>query len=434
MWNKLSQLGITNDLDRQAVKRVKLINQLSLILAALAIQNSLTFVFLGLGIESAVLAAVGVALLGVPLLNKHRSYLSAVLLMVPLINLAILYFSLALGKDAGSYLVFFYAAILPWLVFGEKQRVYAFSASLLSVGLYLYIALSNPATPGLLSAAVVSFLYISASVITFAVLVITFILFRNDSARTELFLGSTNDILQETKKKLQHTLSENSAVIAFATTMYNNAGSIDVLCNAGLYKLKELVPFTYGAVILYNKQDDMLRVQTEHGYNGSERRALVFKNGTTLAGDAFLRHKTIRIQNAPERYWHAASATGSVQPAELLIIPMTFKEQVGVLELALMKLPDEHIMAMLSRISVAFAANILSLESNEENASLVTVLQQQKEALASSYAELEQIREKTDARMREQYMAQQTLIKQVIEKGRQREQELQDTINALSKK
>ncbi len=433
MWEKLSLLGVTDDLEATYGKRIKLVNRLSMILAAIILPYSLIFLLMAMPRQSAALGTAILLLLGILVLNKYRFYLGARLIIMPVANAVVLYFAFTLGKACNVSVIFFYTAILPWLFFSRKERTYAIAASILSAGLYFFTALFSYEPSVALTPAMAAFFFISGSAVTFAMLVVTIALFRDDSARAKKFLESTNIILQETKKKLQQTHTENEAVLGFAQAMYGNSNSIDDLCNGGLNKLRELFQYTYGAVLIYEKNTDTLKVMAEFGFDSNTERPRTIRNGETLAGDAFKRQKMIRIQDTPEQYWHATSGMGSVKPAELIILPMTFKTQAGVLELAFIKTPDDTTVALLQRISMAFAANILSLVSHEENTTLVSVLKQQKDEISHSYAELEEIRRKADIRMLEQYEAQQTLIRQIIDKGNKKEDELTAQIEVLKK-
>jgi hypothetical protein len=420
-------------MDAQSIKRVRLVNRLALILSATVLPYSIVFLCLGLVSQSIALAICLVVYVFVLQLNKQHHYLLSSLLIMASANACCLYFALSLGAASGVYFVFFFFAILGWLVFSVREWPYALAITLLSVAMFYYI-IFIPYTPGIvLSGALTKFFSASASGVAFILLISTVVSFRNDSSRSELFLASTNNILQETKIKLQQTLTENDAMVAFAQTMYSNGSNIEQLCKAGIAKINDLIPYTYAALLLYDADTDTLCVQEEVGFNGGAQRAPSFLSSESLTGDAFTRQKTLRIKDTPVRYWDASSALGNARPAELVILPMTFKAKAGVLELAFMKPVEEATINLLQRISEAFAANILAIKSNDENTALVAALKNQKNELSLNYSELEQLREKANVRTAEQYESQQTLIKQIIEKGRQKEQELSLQINELKK-
>lgn len=434
VWDKLSNLGISRDMDARLAKNIKLANRLATIQSSMVLPYSLIFLFLGFAEQALVLALVFIPLVFVLVLNKNKKYLLAKLLVVPVTNITIFYFALCMGKDVGTHLTLFYAAILPWFFFNAGERGYAIGSSLLSIALFYYLVLV-PFMPALkLDPQLVQLSYIMGTSTTFLLLVVTVALFYHDNNRTELFLGNTNKILQETKTKLQQTLTENDAVITFTQSLYSHSNSIDELCVAALRKMQDMMHCTYGAVLLYNKENDELRLQAEIGFSRDAKRPQTIRNGETLTGDAFKRQKTIRIQDTPQSYWHTSSGMGNVKPAELIIIPLSFKMQTGVMELAFMQPPNETDMAILQRAGVALAANLLVLVSNAENAELVSILQQQRDEITQNYNELEQLREKTGERNREQYEAQQTLIKQIVDKGKLKEQELMAQIAELQNK
>lgn len=434
MWNRLVQLGVTGSMSIRSAKRIRMVNNLALTLMLIAIPCIFIFFFLGLPVQAGVMAGTVVSFMASMWLNSRNMYFPARLLLMPVVNVVIFYFCLVMGKEAGTHVVFLYAVVLPWFVFSEREIAYAIGSSLLSTACFYYAVFASH-TPYLVwPAEMLRFSFVSSSASTFALLIITIRLFFNDSDRNEQFLNNTNKILSETQKKLRDTLTENEHVMGFAQVMYSNSNSIDELCNAGLEKLHALMGNTYGAILLHDKAADVLVVQAEWGSSSARPRDRVIPVGATLAGDAFQRQKVVRLGDLQPGYWTAATALGGAQPAELVILPMTFKTKVGVLELAFMHRPDDAEMAILQRLSVALAANILPLEGNVENARLVEMLQQQQTEMEASYAELQELRRKTALRASEQYDAQQTLIKQIVDKNKEKERELTDRIAELEDK
>lgn len=424
IWDKLSKLGMDTDINTRSAKRIMLVNRVAMIFGLVVFSYGFIFLFVGYPVQAVALESTFLLMITAMILNRYKKYLPARLLVIAAINFVVFYFTKCMGLRGGSQMVLFYCAVLPWLFFREEERIYAAGSTLLSMGLYFYLVFV-PYTPLLvMTSALLDFFYVSSTAVSFSMLAITIALYYNESNRIESFLGNTNKILQDTKTKLQQTLLENDTVIAFSQVMYSHGNNIDDLCNAGLAKLRDMMHCTYAAVLLYDKKDDSLHLRAEIGFNSSHRRNLVIRNGETLAGSAFSNQKTMRVQDTPTAYWHMATATGSGKPAELVILPMTFKTQAGVLEMAFMEPCSDADIATLQRLAVTFAANLLVLMTGEENAALVGTLQQQN-------AELEQLRVQTTERTRQQYEAQQTLIKQIVDKGKQKEQEYQARIDAL---
>lgn len=433
MWRRIIELGIADGMSARLSKRVRLVNSLAATMMLIAFPCPFIFLFFGLMVPAVVIAATVVSFVAVLWLNSRQRFFAARVLILPVVNLVVFYFCTLMGRDAGTYIVFLYAAVLPWVIFSERETVYAACASIISVGGFYYAffharvgAISWPAEMMQMS-------FVSSTLSTIVLLVITVRLFFNDSNRNEQFLNNINKELGETQNKLRETLKENEYVMSFAQVMYANSNSIDELCVAGLEKINNLLGNTYAAVLLYNKASDTLHLQRQWGSDPADARPYTIANGETLAGDAFMRQKTIRLSDLQPGYWQTSSALGSISPTELVILPMTFKAKVGVLELAFLRKLTDAEMAILQRLSVAFAANILPLEGNEENSRLVSELQRQKRELEANYKELQELRTKTALRTSEQYDAQQTLLKQILDKGKERERELALRIEELER-
>ncbi len=427
---RLSQVGVTSDLSASFAKRLKLTNTIAMMLFALTLLHVAVFGIMGFPAQAILLAGV-LTLLGlVLLLNNRHLYLPARILLVLTMNGSTLYYALAFG-DGGLKNIFFFFSILPWYIFSRREMMYTIGFALLSIACYMYA--KQLETSPLLSAtpALQQMLFFSGSIMTFSLLFVAISTFRTQSDNEERYLKNMNAALKETEQQLQQTLSANSAVVAFTQAMYNNSKSIEELCDAGLRCIMDQMHCTYGAVLLYDKRNDVLTLQSESGFDIEHRRTYVIKPGETLTGDAFVRQRPTRLKNVQPSYWHMQSALGAVQPGELHIVPMTFKAKAGILEVAFVKAPDEAETVLLHRLALAFAAHILSLEGTIEHDRLIDELQQQKNEVEHSYRELEALKQKATERMQEQYTAQQTLIKQILDKGRKKEDELMARIQQL---
>lgn len=430
MLTLLSQAGITSDLPASFAKRLKLTNTIAIMLFVLTLLHVAVFGIMGFPAQAIMLAGVLMLLGLVLLLNNKHLYLQARILLALTMNGSTLYYALAFG-DGGLKNIFFFFSILPWYIFSRRELVYTIGFAMVSIACYMYARQMepNPLLSG--SPAIQQVLFVSGSIMTFSLLFVAISTFRTESDNEERYLKNMNAAMKETEQQLQQTLAANSAVVAFTQAMYNNGKSIEELCDAGLRCIMDLMNCTYGAVLLYDKRNDLLILQSESGFDITNRRAYTVQPGETLTGDAFMRQRPTRLKNVAAGYWHMQSGLGSAQPTELHIVPMTFNAPAGILEVAFIKPPDEAEVALLHRLAPAFAAHILSLESTIENDRLIDELQQQKNEVEHSYRELEALKQKAGERMQEQYAAQQTLIKQILEKGRKKEEELRARIHQL---
>ena len=431
MWEQLSQAGISATLDSRLAKRIRLCNQVSVAMAGVVLAHALLLLALGYSMQAAVLGVVFAALAGVVLLAHRQQFVAARGLHLLTGNATILYFSSVLGTTAGTYYIFFFVAVLPWLLFSRRETFCSIVATLTSIALFFYVTLSSPPATVTIDATLATLLYIAACCTTFTMLIFAVALFRTESSTTEKALSKDNEALQEIERQLQATVAANNAVVAFTQVMYNNSQTLEDLCHAGLRFVIDRMKGAYGAVLLYDKNTDDLVLTAETGFNSNDRRPLRIKNGETLTGDTFARQQMMRMYRLSSTYWHSHSGLGSSAPKVLCIVPMTFKSPAGILEIAFMEEPGEADIDLLERLSTAFAAHVLALAGSIENAALITELQQQKDEVEHSYHELNALKQTAAARMQEQYTAQQTLIKQILDKGKKKEDELTTRIKEL---
>ena len=142
-----------------------------------------------------------------------------------------------------------------------------------------------------------------------------------------------------------------------------------------------------------------LLLAASYGYTPrrSEMRSR-FVIGEGLVGQAALDRKTIAISDAPPGYIKVGSGLGDATPADILVMPVLFEDQVlGVIELASMRSFSEVHRDFLARISETIGvvlntirANMRTEELLEQSQSLTQELQKQSEELRETNDELQE--------------------------------------------
>jgi signal transduction histidine kinase/CheY-like chemotaxis protein len=142
-----------------------------------------------------------------------------------------------------------------------------------------------------------------------------------------------------------------------------------------------------------------LMLAASYGYTPrrSEMRSR-FVIGEGLIGQAALDRKTIAISDAPPGYIRVGSGLGETAPADILVMPVLFEDQVlGVIELASIRPFSEVHRDFLARIGETIGvvlntirANMRTEELLTQSQSLTTELQKQSEELRETNDELQE--------------------------------------------
>ena len=170
--------------------------------------------------------------------------------------------------------------------------------------------------------------------------------------------------------------------------------------------MSELAPMVnsqHGAFFLAEPSADEgtpeLMLAASYGYTPrrSEMRSR-FVIGEGLVGQAALDRKTIAIGDAPPGYIKVGSGLGEATPADILVMPVLFEDQVlGVIELASIRPFSEVHRDFLARIGETIGvvlntirANMRTEELLAQSQSLTTELQKQSEELRETNDELQE--------------------------------------------
>ncbi|MGI8801243.1 MAG: response regulator, partial [Solirubrobacteraceae bacterium] len=152
-----------------------------------------------------------------------------------------------------------------------------------------------------------------------------------------------------------------------------------------------------------------LRLIASYGYS---RRAGVpdtFRLGEGLVGQAAVEKKSILIGEAPAGYIRISSGLGEAKPANIIVMPLLFEEQLlGVIELASLAAYSEvhrtflaQLMETLGVVLNTIMANMRTEELLQQSQSLTQELQNQSEELQAKAALLEERNRDIETKNRE---------------------------------
>ncbi|MGI8336793.1 HAMP domain-containing protein [Actinomadura scrupuli] len=162
--------------------------------------------------------------------------------------------------------------------------------------------------------------------------------------------------------------------------------------------MSELTPTVsaqYGAFYLAQETDTGLQLTLMAGYGVSRGASgsVSFALGEGLVGQAGLERQTILIQHAPADYIRISSGLGEAAPANVIVMPILFEDQVlGAIELAsFSRFTDVHL-AFFNQFTETIGVTINAIGANSRTESL----------LAESQRLAQELQERSDELQRQQ--------------------------------
>jgi signal transduction histidine kinase/HAMP domain-containing protein/ActR/RegA family two-component response regulator len=137
---------------------------------------------------------------------------------------------------------------------------------------------------------------------------------------------------------------------------------------------------------------DGTRLRQIAGY-GVRTEEQVFRVGESLVGQAALERSRILVRSAPAEYIRISSGLGSARPANIVVVPVVFEEQVlAVIELAsFAPFSDVHL-AFLDQLVDTIGVIANTIIANSRTESLLAESQRQNRAIEVKNVEIEQAR------------------------------------------
>ncbi|HEY7488961.1 MAG TPA: HAMP domain-containing protein [Streptosporangiaceae bacterium] len=160
-----------------------------------------------------------------------------------------------------------------------------------------------------------------------------------------------------------------------------------------LSELTPLVSAQYGAFFLDQGDGETtarLRLIAGYGYRGEERLGTEIAYGQGLVGQAAVEKKRIIITEAPPEYIKISSGLGEASPANIVVLPIVFEDQVlGVIELASFSLFSDVHLAFFDQFVHTIGVAINTIIANARTESLLAESQRLAEQLGERSVELQ---------------------------------------------
>jgi signal transduction histidine kinase/CheY-like chemotaxis protein/HAMP domain-containing protein len=242
--------------------------------------------------------------------------------------------------------------------------------------------------------------------------------------------------LRETTRKNAEQDWLNSNLARFSG-MLQGQRDLEAVSRLIMSRLTPLVGARYGgffAVEPADVDDAELRLIASYGFQEREGVASRYRLGESLVGQAALEGKSIVVAEPPDDYIRIASGLGEAKPAEIVVMPVLFEDEVlAVIELASFQRFGEAQHAFLDQVSETIGVVLSTIAATMRTEALLIQSQRLTESLRSQSEELRTQQEEL-RRSNQELEAQAQTLKASEELLQQQQEELQQTNEELEEK
>jgi len=172
--------------------------------------------------------------------------------------------------------------------------------------------------------------------------------------------------------------------------------------------IKELVVYLQsdqGALYIINdeqKDNQHLELIALFAYDRRKYLHQKIQIGEGLAGRCAQERETILMTEVPEGYFYISSGLGQATPRSILIVPLNLNNEIfGVIEVASMKVMEQHQVELAEKIAETVASTISNVKISIRTAKLLEETKIQAEELSSKEEEMRQNMEELQATQEE---------------------------------
>jgi signal transduction histidine kinase/CheY-like chemotaxis protein/HAMP domain-containing protein len=224
---------------------------------------------------------------------------------------------------------------------------------------------------------------------------------RSITVEAEGEVAELKDNINQMIENLRETTKVNAEQDWLKTNLARISGmlqgqrDIEQVTQLIMSEVTPVVSAQHGALFLVEHADSVgdaeLRVVASYGYKPKKGRPDRFALGDGLVGQAAVEGKTIRLTDVPRDYIKISSALGEAAPAHVVIMPVTFEEQVlGVIELGALRPFSAVNQAFLDQLADTIGVVINTIQANMRTEQLLTQSQALTQELQKQSLELRQ--------------------------------------------
>lgn len=192
--------------------------------------------------------------------------------------------------------------------------------------------------------------------------------------------------------QLNEAANEKNWLLSGASAVNDNlqgAGDMQTLSSNIVQALVRYIDVPAAALYVYDDERQELVMRAAASLPGDARQ--IYKIGEGLVGHAATAREMLVTKNVPNSYWKLQSAAGSLQPGEILCMPLVSnKELNGVLEIASFKPFTASQKQLIDSISDNIAIAINAADARDKVMVLLEQVQEQKVHLQNQQEELRQ--------------------------------------------
>ncbi len=198
--------------------------------------------------------------------------------------------------------------------------------------------------------------------------------------------------LKETTLRNQETDWLKSNLAKF-TQMFQGQKDLNTVAKRILSELAQVVTAHYGTFYILKQEDDLQNVKLKlfaaYGYREEKNIPKQFGINEGLIGQVASEKERILISNVPRDYIKITSSLGRAKPANLIILPVLFENNVkAVIELASLDKFSETHLELLSQLTESIGIVLNTIEANTRTEELLTQSQSLAGELKSQQEEL----------------------------------------------
>ena len=224
---------------------------------------------------------------------------------------------------------------------------------------------------------------------------------RSITVEAEGEVAELKDNINQMIENLRETTKVNAEQDWLKTNLARISGmlqgqrDIEQVTQLIMSEVTPVVSAQHGALFLVEHGDSVgdaeLRVVASYGYKPKKGRPDRFALGDGLVGQAAVEGKTIRLTDVPRDYITISSALGEAAPAHVVVMPVTFEEQVlGVIELGALRPFSAVNQAFLDQLADTIGVVINTIQANMRTEQLLTQSQALTQELQKQSLELRQ--------------------------------------------
>lgn len=238
-----------------------------------------------------------------------------------------------------------------------------------------------------------------------------------DVLGNELIKMRDNLVTNARENEIKNWSAEGLAI--FGDVLRRNNDDLKSLGDEVLKQLIKYLKIDIGALFILSDEEDtqVLEMVACYAYDQKkfERQRVEIGQGHDLVGECYKEKDTIFVKEVPDNYVTIASGLGDTNPKSVVLFPLMNNNNChGVLEVASLKMLEDHEVEFLEKLTESVASTIESVKVNEQTKKLLEDSQNMGAELREQEEELRQNQEEMAATQEEMKRSQAELEQENI--------------------